>query len=276
VSTLDALFAEVNRYPLTVKAPTKIAGRSLRGKNELPLISQSIANSIATVAWAIASPRGQGNIQKTIETSVNRKFLPYMNSMSRANKKSMHHLYEWNKVGSTRHRLFDLVIPPTSRGRANFSMGIRFRPSRTLVPLTEAQANPGPTGKVVKKVHVFWNKAMVMEYGQKVIVRPKSSRFLAFDTPPGLPTTPSGLTFTSHPVYIDYSSRPTYHGLQNAIEGFFSGYGQREIKNGMDGYGRSVRRGAGRASHMISVSVPSDAYAHAVASRMANAMVPHG
>jgi hypothetical protein len=276
MNDLDALFKEFNNYRLTAPAPTKISGRKLRGVNELPLMSQAIANSIATVAWAISSPKGQKNIQRTIENSVKRKYLPYVNAMASANKKSMHHAYEWGKVGQTSGRLFDLKIPPMSRGKANFSMRLEFRPSKTLVPLTEAQATPGPTGKTVEQRHVFFNKAMVMEYGQKVIIRPTISQYLAFDNPINGRKTLSGLTFTAKPVAIDYSRLPTYHGLQAATESFFAGIGGQEINRDVSNYGTKAARAADRASVMLSVSTPSDGYANAIASRMTEALTPSG
>jgi hypothetical protein len=225
----------------------------------------------------MASPRGQQNIQQSIENSVKRKFLPYMNAMARSNRKSMHHAYEWNKVGQTSARLFDLKIPSSSRGKTNFSMKLEFRPSRSLVPLTEAQREPNPvTGAVVQQTHIFWNKAMVMEYGQTVTVRPIKARYMAFDNPPGARQTNSGLTFSRLPINIDYSQRPSYHGIETALSAFFKGVGSREAGDAVQTYGRQVRRGAEKAAHMLTISTPSDAYAHSVASRITQAMVPVG
>lgn len=276
MNQLDAMFSEFNNYKLTVPLSTRITGRKLRGKNELPLMSQSIANAIATAAWAISSPQGQENIQRTIENSVKRKFVPYVNAMATANKKSLHHAYEWNKVGQTGARLFDLKIPAASRGKANFSMRLEFRPSKTLVPLTEAQATPGPSGAVVEQRHVFFNKAMVMEYGQKVVIRPNISRYLVFDSPPGSPFTESGLTFSTGPVMIDYSRLDTYHGLENAITSFFSTVGGSEINRDIQNYGRRAAKAADKSSVFLTVSTPSDGYAKTIASQMTRALSPVG
>lgn len=269
---LDTIFAQINKYPLTVKSGTRIQGRSLRGKNELPLISQSVANAIATVAWGLSSPKGQSTIQKTLETSVNRKFFPYLNGMARGNRKSLHHIYEWEKVGQTSARLFDLKIPAASRGKASFSMRVEFRPSKSLVPLTAAQADPGPSGAVVSKRYVFYNKAMVMEYGQRVTIRPLGDNFMAFDTPPGLRETATGLTFTKRPIQMNYAELPTYHGLEKVMTAFFQSMGAKNATESVGRYSRKVNQAAERASHMISVSTPSDAYARAVASKMTNSL----
>jgi hypothetical protein len=275
-TTMDQLFLEINKYKLTTSTPVNPPTKSLKVHNELPLISQSIANAIATVGWALSSPRGQQNIQKTIERSVNRKFLPYVNAVARGNSKSMMHLYEWGQVGVTSGRLFDLSIPAASRGKANFSMKVEFRPSKKLVPLTEAQATPGPSGKVVKKQHIFFNKAMVMEYGMTVVIRPKNTKYMAFDNPPGALQTKSGLTFSSRPVVVNYAMRPSAGALNTTIKTFFSGYGAQEVSRGLKDYSRTVKRGAEKSSHLISVSMPSDAYAHSVASKISNAMMPGG
>ena len=275
MNDMDAMFAEINNFKLTTPINTTIAGKSLRGKNELPLISQAVGNAVATVAWSLSSKTGQKNIQRTIERSVNRKFFPYLNAMATGNSQSLHHVYEWGKVGVTSARLFDLVIPSQSRGKANFSMKVNFRPSKKMVPLTEAQATPNKsTGAVVKKKHIFYNKAMVMEYGMKVVVRPKGAKKMAFDNPayyPGLDISP--LSFTSKPIPINYSKMPTFRGLSNALTGFFSGIGQREVSESVNNYARSVKRGAEKSSLMINVSRPSDAYALAVADKISESLV---
>lgn len=272
---LDALYAEINRYPLVARAATRSTGRKVKIVNELPLISQSVANAIATTAWGIASPHGQANIQKTIENSVKRKFLPYMNAYSQANRRGMHHMYEWGKVGNSTARLFDLKIPNSSRGKANFTMRLTYRPSRSLVPLSEAQATPNPnTGAVVEKRHIFYNKAMVMESGITVTVRPQKAKFMAFDNPPGSPPTLSGLTFTSKPVTIDYTKLPTYHGMEKALKMFFAGPGERDAGEAVQRYGRSVRKAAERASHRINIVSPSDSYARSVAASVSSALNP--
>lgn len=273
MADMDALFLKFSRMPMTAKVGAKIAGKTLHGKNELPLMSQSIANATQTVVWGLASRTGQGNIQKTIERSVNRKFLPFVNAASRASKESMHHLYEWNKTGVTSARLFDLKIPSASRGKTNFSMVVDFRPSKSLVPLTEAQMTPGPSGKTVTSRHVFYNKAMIMEYGQTVTIRPKGSRAMAFDNPDGFR---EGLYFTKAPVVVNYSDKPTFKGLAKAVDGFFSSYGRKDVSKSVGIYGKKVSQAAGRSAHMINVSMPSDGYAKAVASRITEALNPIG
>jgi len=271
--TMEQLFAEVKKTQLTAPIPTVIRGKGLKGVNELPLISQSVANVISTIAWGISSPKGASNVQKTIQLSVNRRYLPFINAMAVGNRKSFHHLYEWNSVGRTSQRLFDLKVINSGRSKSIFSMEVSFRPSHTLVPLTEAQATPGPTGEVVKRKHIFYNKAMVMEYGQRVTIRPKTSKYLAFDTPPTAAyKSASGLTFTSNPITINYASRSTAYALRNATETFFSGYGQNKISDGLDEYTHSLKRSAAKSSHLLEVSVPSDAYATMVAKKVTAAL----
>jgi len=152
-------------------------------------------------------------------------------------------------------------------------MVVNFRPSKSLVPLTEAQMTPGPSGKTVTSRHVFYNKAMVMEYGHQVTIRPKGARALAFDNPS---TIGEGLYFTKAPVVVNYSDKPTFQGLQMAVSGFFSAYGKKETSDAVEQYGKKVSRAAGKAAHMINVSMPSDGYAQAVASRITEALSPVG
>jgi hypothetical protein len=156
-------------------------------------------------------------------------------------------------------------------------MKVTYRPSRKLVPLTTAQSTPNPfTGAVVKKQHRFYNKAMVMENGLTVVIRPKNTKYMAFDNPPGALQTKSGLTFTSKPVVINYASGPNYHGLSNTITSFFSGYGSQDVGDSLRDYGKNLRRAAERSSRSINISVPSDEYARTMGARYSASVMPGG
>jgi hypothetical protein len=113
-----------------------------------------------------------------------------------------------------------------------------------------------------------------MEYGESVMIRPKNTKYMAFDNPPGARETLSGLTFSSRPVVVNYSMMQTHHGINNAMTAFFNGPGSVGARESVSRYTRSVSRAAAKSSHMITVTTPSDAYANSVASRITNALVP--
>lgn len=82
---------------------------------------------------------------------------------------SLGHVYELRRRGSPRHRLF--VVTKTPVG-----MKVFFRNSRMLVPLSETQKQPGgPFNRRVTKRYYFYARATVYEYGERVVIRRKSS-----------------------------------------------------------------------------------------------------
>ena len=94
----------------------------------------------------------------------------FVDMQARSRPKSFHHVYEWGKVGQSDARLFN--INKTKQEGFDFIFGYDFKLSKTSVP---------EKGKTPKN-YVFKNKAMVMEYGQQVIIRPKNPKTrLAFD-----------------------------------------------------------------------------------------------
>lgn len=105
--------------------------------------------------------------QDTIYKQILEDFGAYIDAKARMNPKSLHHVYEWNKVGSREHRLFKL----TKKNNSGLSFGIRysFLTSKTFVP--------GDS----KRRHVFKNKAAAMESGKPLIIRPRYATRLVFE-----------------------------------------------------------------------------------------------
>jgi len=101
----------------------------------------------------------------------------YIDSKARLNPEQLHHVYEWNKVGSPNDRLFDFSV----------------KASKTLINIT---------GKFLKSYSIpengtepFVNKATIMENRIAVTVSPKNVNFLVFED--------DGETiFTPNSVYI--------------------------------------------------------------------------
>lgn len=105
---------------------------------------------------------------KTMYDQIALDFGLYMDAKARTQPKQHHHLYEWKKVGNRNQRLFDLrQIKSEGLG---FKIGYEFNQSKSLVPTKKG-----------KHRHVFANKAMVMEEGNPVVIRPRNSERLVFD-----------------------------------------------------------------------------------------------
>jgi hypothetical protein len=87
----------------------------------------------------------------------------YIDSQARSNPESLHHVYEWYQTGSPKARLFDLDYTVSGIGLSVFGT---FKQSRTV---KDDSTVP------------FYNKAMIMESGMPVVIKPKKSSVLAFN-----------------------------------------------------------------------------------------------
>jgi hypothetical protein len=96
-------------------------------------------------------------------------FAKAMNMESKANPKTYHHIYEWNKVGAPSARLFFLYKDVNSKGKLVIKPG--FIKSKTPVPIAKELLQPGKTGKTVSSRYIFRDKASVMESGKPIIYR---------------------------------------------------------------------------------------------------------
>jgi len=108
--------------------------------------------------------------KNTIFDQIEKDFGQYVDAQARLKPKSLHHVYEWNKVGNPSFRLFDLHLIDT--GGLSFRVGRDFKVSKSSVP---------SKNKKQKKRYVFENKASIMEEGMPVVIRPRSAERLVFE-----------------------------------------------------------------------------------------------
>jgi hypothetical protein len=101
----------------------------------------------------------------------------YVDVEARSNPKALHHVYEWNQVGSPTSRLFNLNYTVSNLG---LSINSTFRQSRSV---SENMTVP------------FYNKAKIMEDGIPVTIAPTKSQVLRFNGP-------SGDVFTKKPITV--------------------------------------------------------------------------
>lgn len=124
----------------------------------------------------------------------------YIDSKARMNPESLHHVYEWNNVGSKSHRLFKINVTATATQ-------IIFNGS-FLQSKMPSEQNKEP----------FSDKARIMESGVSIVVEPRNSDFLVFED--------DGETvFTNKSIKI---SNPGGEGVagsfEAAVEEFFNYY----------------------------------------------------
>jgi hypothetical protein len=124
----------------------------------------------------------------------------YVDVQARSNPKALHHVYEWNKVGSPSARLFNLTHTVSNLG---LSVNSTFSQSRSV---SENMNTP------------FYNKAKIMEEGIPVTISPKRSGVLKFNGP-------SGEVFTSKSVKVNSpGGDEVYNSFESAVDEFMIKY----------------------------------------------------
>ena len=105
-----------------------------------------------------------------------KRFMSATDSYSAVNRKSMHHIYEWNQTGSPNARLFVLERSAVLNG--SMSVSSKFLLSKTPVPIASELRSSSKNGKYIRTSHIFKQKAEVMESGKLVSFQAKKT--LAF------------------------------------------------------------------------------------------------
>jgi len=123
-------------------------------------------NNISESLQDIPKQRNMANIARASSVIASKKFIKDLNNYSKSNKKNMHHIYEWNRVGLDSARLFKLKRNSVVDNRA--IIDIVLKKSKTRAPISKVLLKPGKTGKYVKRSGIFKDKAAVMEAGKSV------------------------------------------------------------------------------------------------------------
>lgn len=110
----------------------------------------------------------QAKFTKTIFDQIDTDFGNYIDALARSKPKSLHHVYEWKRVGNKSARLFKLN--KISESGLSFKIDYSLLPSKSMVPSTNSNRR-----------HVFVNKASVMEEGNPLVIRPKNAERLVFE-----------------------------------------------------------------------------------------------
>jgi len=115
----------------------------------------------ATILSRVHTGENKMLIERGAANLVSDYFMRYIDATSRANRKSFHHVYEWDMTGDSDARLFKKKITTTAQGTL---MSFSFTNSKTKN----------------RDGYIFAKKAEVMESGQKVIITPKRKSILRF------------------------------------------------------------------------------------------------
>ena len=125
---------------------------------------------------------------------------------ARMSPELLHHVYEWEKVGSPEARLFDIDYKITG-------IGITFT---SLLKQSSSIKN----GSNVP----FYNKAKIMEEGVAVTIRPKKASVLRFEVD-------GQEVYTSREVRVDNPGGQTQGQFNNVINNFFGVYFRQSFLN---------------------------------------------
>lgn len=138
----------------------------------------------------------------------------YIDSSARVNPQALHHIYEWDRVGSPGARLFDITYTVSSLG---LSIKSTFSQSRSV--------------KSGSKVP-FYDKARIMEEGIPVTIRPTTAKVLSF-------VDNGEKVFTPNQVTVSEPGGPEVQGAyQRAFDSFMNNYFSQSFldKTGILGY----------------------------------------
>lgn len=106
-------------------------------------------------------PQNKMIIERGAADIVATYFEEYVDARARSNPEKFHHVYEFDKVGDRDRRLFKKNLSSTTEGTI---ISFSFKPAK----------RPNRQG------YLFSNKASIMESGETIIVRPKSSKYLMY------------------------------------------------------------------------------------------------
>jgi hypothetical protein len=138
------------------------------------------------------SKAAKERVSRNIFNALRESFYQTTDSRARSRPGAMHHVYEWNEVGSPAARLYRLAS--IHRGSDSFAITYNFIKSSKPVPGSEP--------------HVFFDKARVMEDNNPVVIEPVNGGVLSFEYD-------GQRVFTPGPVVVDDPGGPATKGAMN-------------------------------------------------------------
>jgi hypothetical protein len=150
--------------------------------------------------------RGKTQMYMSLAPKIKELAAQFVDANSRMSPELLHHIYEWEKVGSPEARLFDLDYKISG-------IGITFTSSLK-------QSSSIKQGSNVP----FYNKAKIMEEGIGVTIKPKRANALRFEVD-------GQEVYTSREVRVENPGGKTQGQFENVINNFFGVYFRQSFLN---------------------------------------------
>ncbi len=150
--------------------------------------------------------KGKSELYMALAPKIAEMASQFIDVNARMSPELLHHIYEWQKVGSPEARLFDIDYKITG-------IGITFTSS-----LKQSQSIKN--GSNVP----FYDKARIMEEGIAVTIKPKRANALRFEVD-------GQEVYTSGQVTVDNPGGQTKGQFENVINNFFGVYFRQSFLN---------------------------------------------
>ena len=143
--------------------------------------------------------RGKGKFLQAMGVETIEALKLYVDSNARVDPATLHHVYEWYKVGSPDARLFDFDYTVSNIGLSFYAT---FSQSKSV------QAGSSEP---------FYNKAKIMELGTPITIRPKKAEALRFEVD-------GEIVYTKNEVTVNNPGGQAQGGFEKVFNTFFSKY----------------------------------------------------
>ncbi|OBQ45626.1 MAG: hypothetical protein AN484_01270 [Aphanizomenon flos-aquae WA102] len=150
--------------------------------------------------------KGKIELYASLAPKISELASQFIDVNARMSPELLHHIYEWEKVGSPQARLFDLDYKISN-------IGITFTSSLK-------QSTSIKNGSNVP----FYDKARIMEDGVSVTIEPKRANALRFEID-------GTEVYTSSPVTVDNPGGKTKGQFENIVDKFFGVYFRQSFLN---------------------------------------------
>ena len=144
----------------------------------------------------MSNPGFKNKFNTMLFNQIEKDFGNYIDAKARISKRSLHHVYEWERSGQPEARLFKLNKIDTQG--ISFIVNYEFLPSKSFA---KSDSN---------RRHVFVNKASVMEAGMPLKIAPRYSERLVFEANGYTVYMPKGASVTV--------KRPGGAGVKNSFQ----------------------------------------------------------